>query len=808
MEKGIICKDTDVDIMDVCAVILCAGRGTRMNDDSRNKVCFECAGVPVIRRIIDNMRDGGVTHFVVVAGHKAQSVMDSLDGVEGVVYAYQREQKGTGHAALCGINALRGMGCKGRVIVSMGDKIVSPGVIKRLLEKDDGTDTVWGVQPVEANYGGGRVVLFDGKPCGVVELADAALMTLAGVPGNERAGLLDGIGLNEKKARAVLKKASEREPDGTKCLCGHRFTADEILATPYANAGLYCFDIDCVARALASCDSSNAQGEIYLTDTLEYFAKNASVRLLEVKDADDMLTYSTKPELCSMSRHFMRTASQLILDIENGRLRPRFEQLYGENAALREKRYIALLEYFIGKYGDKRVVLTRAPGRVNLMGRHIDHRGGSINVMTVDNDTVCVFSPRDDDVVNITNIDSSYPDDSFSINECLSLGSKESWLEYLTSEGVVASLERSRGSWCNYVKSAFLRLAFESNAPFRGADMAACGTIPVAAGLSSSSSIVVACAEAAASLNCMNLTDREFIDLCGEGEWFVGSRGGAGDHAAMRCSKRGRITHLGFKPFYVGESAECSEKYAIIVADSATQAKKSEGSKDKFNAKVAAYEFAFMLINRLYPDRGFAEFRDIAAVCPVTDIYGMLLALPQTVTRDEITRLLPSNAERLARIFANHTDPGEYELRSVALYGLSECARADMCIETLKNGQYELLGQLMKISHNGDRASDIRITDELLRELISNEAPLYLQSGAYGCSTARIDEMCDILNACDGVMGSELVGAGLGGCVIALVERDKANAAIERLNGEYYDKYSCPYAAGVYMPSSGSAVIY
>ena len=52
------------------AVILCAGKGTRMNDDSKNKVCFECAGVPVIRRIIANMRQGGVQRFVLVVGHR------------------------------------------------------------------------------------------------------------------------------------------------------------------------------------------------------------------------------------------------------------------------------------------------------------------------------------------------------------------------------------------------------------------------------------------------------------------------------------------------------------------------------------------------------------------------------------------------------------------------------------------------------------------------------------------------------------------------------------------------------------------
>ena len=70
------------------AIILCAGKGTRMNDDSKNKVCFDCAGVPVIRRIIENMKLGGVSRFVIVIGHQAYSVMDCLDGIDGVVYAY------------------------------------------------------------------------------------------------------------------------------------------------------------------------------------------------------------------------------------------------------------------------------------------------------------------------------------------------------------------------------------------------------------------------------------------------------------------------------------------------------------------------------------------------------------------------------------------------------------------------------------------------------------------------------------------------------------------------------------------------
>ena len=46
--------------MNAAAIILCAGKGTRMNDDSKNKVCFDCAGTPTIKRIIDNMKQAGV----------------------------------------------------------------------------------------------------------------------------------------------------------------------------------------------------------------------------------------------------------------------------------------------------------------------------------------------------------------------------------------------------------------------------------------------------------------------------------------------------------------------------------------------------------------------------------------------------------------------------------------------------------------------------------------------------------------------------------------------------------------------------
>ena len=270
------------------------------------------------------------------------------------------------------------------------------------------------------------------------------------------------------------------------------------------------------------------------------------------------------------------------------------------------------------------------------MGRHIDHRGGGINVMAIDRDLLCVSSPREDDSICLTNTDAQFPDRCFRLSEQLPEGvlralalpfdrtgaagepggdahldrtgaagepggdalpfDTRCWLDYLASEAAVRRLEDSRGDWANYVKAAVLRLQFETPMLLSGMDMAFSGSIPVAAGLSSSSAVVVASAEVVCALNCLNITQQRFIELCGEGEWFVGSRGGAGDHAAMKCSRRGCITHLDFKPFRVGERIDFSDEYAVIVADTCIKSRKSEGSRDIFNSKVAASDIAFMIL--------------------------------------------------------------------------------------------------------------------------------------------------------------------------------------------------------------------
>ena len=186
----------------------------------------------------------------------------------------------------------------------------------------------------------------------------------------------------------------------------------------------------------------------------------------------------------------------------------------------------------------------------------------------------------------------------------------------------------------------------------------------------------------------------------------------------------------------------------------------------------------------------------------------MLLSIPERVTSKEMIDLLPEYKERIEQICKSFVEPEYYDVRGVALYGVSECVRAERTIELLKQSKYKELGELMKISHNGDRIGGARVTDELLKTLIKENRDVAYECGKYDCSTEQIDELCDILNATDGVLGSEIAGAGLGGCVVALVEKAKADKIIALVNEKYYDKYGYEYSAYVYNASHGSVVLF
>lgn len=86
----------------VTAIILAAGKGTRMNSVDKNKVSLPVNGKPMILRTIDILKSSGIKKFVVVVGFAKESVTAMLE--PDILIAEQKEQLGTGHAVMCALH--------------------------------------------------------------------------------------------------------------------------------------------------------------------------------------------------------------------------------------------------------------------------------------------------------------------------------------------------------------------------------------------------------------------------------------------------------------------------------------------------------------------------------------------------------------------------------------------------------------------------------------------------------------------------------------------------------------------------------
>ena len=833
-------------------ILLCAGKGTRMQNNRTHKVCYEIAGVPAILRLMENLKTAGISRFIVVVGDKCDKVMACLYGVEGVAYAYQAEQKGTGDATLCGLRSMRGMGLTGPVLVISGDKIIAPDVITEMIDhwEKNKLDAAFVIQPTAFNPFGGRIAIKDGRVYGIAEHLDVCMARLAMTHPKtveELKKSAETLGLDSKRKEKLINRCLDRLDNLSPIIRvgGQDFTADEIESSGFCNTATYLFDSEKLTAALKEVGSDNAQGEMYLPDALNKIGETGRIEAIPILEKEKMLTYSTMDELLMLEQYFLpkrqdsapvlHNASYWVNCIQSGQeeLKKLFVEIYGDDPELlaeRKEAYISLLESYIEKYGDQPVLIARAPGRVNLMGRHIEHRGGSINIFSINREMLLVASPREDDRVKISNVDPAFPDREFSILENIRQYDTSNWMDFIESDAITQMVLDHKGDWMNYIKAGVLRLQLENKHRILcGMNMMFHGNIPMAAGLSSSSSIVVATMEAAIGLNDMDLQPQTFINLCGEGEWFVGSRGGAGDHAAMKCGQKGMITHINFFPFSIEKPVKFPEGYRLVVANSYVQAQKSAGAKDQFNQKVASYEFGLMMIRRLFPEYK-EQLRYLRDVNPETlgvkpsRIYEILLSLPERVTQDDLFKLLPEEDHAAIRqVLKNHRPPEFYDIRSVVLYGIAECERARKCVGLLESEDYATLGEMMNISHDGDRVwkdgkdFDYSIKDDALYTLIADlkseepekvsAAQLWHQPGGYACSTPVIDELVDYIKTREGVLGTQLSGAGLGGCIMVFVRQDKAKALLDALKEHYYDPQGLPMGAEIFTPVAGSMSI-
>jgi len=512
-------------------------------------------------------------------------------------------------------------------------------------------------------------------------------------------------------------------------------------------------------------------------------------------------------------------------------LQDQLEQIYGPDPEIiweRLQAFQELLEHFERRFGpEAEVLLLRIPGRVNLLGVHIEHHGGYANYLAIEREILFAIAPSSDDRLTLFNIDSRYAPFSFAISQEFPQELRGDW------QAILQSPPKRQNDWSDYFRAAAFYFQNMYDSPLKGMKGVVGGNIPPAAGLSSSSALVVGAVLAIMAINNLHFPENHLPEMCGEAEWYVGTRGGAGDHAAILLGRRGHISHVCFFPFQI-EWTPFPDSLRVVVCHSAVEAAKARKARETFNQRVTTYDLALMLLRHQFPQYAtrLQHLRDLSVENiegGLQKVYHMIATLPTRVTRRQVQRLLPTKQQELERLFASHREPKEgYPVRAVALFGAAECHRSRRVAQLLREGRFEELGKLMFVSHDGDRVSrwepsgdmtpwsqdyDDAFFEQIEQKLKSNdphqirEAQLEYQPGSYRCSIPEIDRLVDWARQMDGVLGAGLTGGGLGGVVRMLVEADKVQTVIKTLKEKSLQQLNKPLLCFAVHPIQGASII-
>ncbi|HET8549701.1 MAG TPA: galactokinase family protein, partial [Bryobacteraceae bacterium] len=180
-----------------------------------------------------------------------------------------------------------------------------------------------------------------------------------------------------------------------------------------------------------------------------------------------------------------------------------------------------------GSGADPEVLFV--PGRVNLIGEHIDYHNLPVLPMAISRGIGVAFRARPDSRVRAVSANAG--------GAC----------EFDWTPKLRPGLP---GDWCNYVRAAAQAAAGKWGA-LRGIDAAVTSDLPPAAGLSSSSALLTGMTLAFLRANAVNASFEELMDVLPEGEYFVGTRGGGMDHAAVLAGRPGCALLVEFAPVVV-----------------------------------------------------------------------------------------------------------------------------------------------------------------------------------------------------------------------------------------------------------------
>ncbi|KAJ6357131.1 hypothetical protein OIU78_005086 [Salix suchowensis] len=478
------------------------------------------------------------------------------------------------------------------------------------------------------------------------------------------------------------------------------------------------------------------------------------------------------------------------------------EAVYGDGSQLEEAklRFDHLKSKFLQVFGHPPDVFARSPGRVNLIGEHIDYEGYSVLPMAIRQDTIIAIRKNNaEKVLRIANVNDKYTQCNYPAdpNQAIDLKNHR-WGHYFIC---------GYKGYYEFAKSKGVSVGEPV-----GLDVIVDGTVPTGSGLSSSAAFVCSATIAIMAAFDVNFPKKEIAQLTCECERHIGTQSGGMDQAISVMAKTGFAELIDFNPIRATD-VQLPAGGTFVLAHSLAESQKAVTAATNYNNRVVECRLASIVLGIKL---GMKQQDAVSNVQTLSDVEGLCVSFANSrgssdpvIAVKEFLKEKPYTAEEIEEI------TGE-SLRSIFKNSPSS-------LDVLKAAQHYKLHQ--RAAHVYSEAKRVHAFKDTVSSDLSDEDKLkklgelmneshYSCSVLYECSCPELEELVTICRDSD-ALGARLTGAGWGGCAVALVKEPIVPQFILNLKEKFYQSRIDKGVIGkndlgLYVfaskPSSGAAI--